>query len=252
MLKFIILPLLFLASAVYATDSSIRVYNKAQDEVVVSKNTTTIRPIASITKLMTAMITLDTFHDLDEKILLTNKLKSSLPQGYYTRRELLTAMLVHSDNAAAETLADDYIYGRKYFIEAMNDKAKHFHMYNTNFDDPSGLSRYNTSTAEDVSKMLLGAFGYKFIRDTTVQTQVSITPVYKKKPIKLSNTNSPILFQFDNIDVSKTGFTNPAGFCLAMIAHKGSELYSIVVLGSDNKQSRINTVKTIMIKYLKD
>lgn len=255
MLKFVLPFSLLIASSAYAKDdTSIKLYNKDQDEVVISKNTTAVRPIASISKLMTAMVTLDAFHDLDEKILLTNKLKSNLPVGYYTRREILTAMLVHSDNAAAETLAEDYAYGRHAFIDAMNEKARRIHMYHTNFDDPSGLSRHNTSTADDVSKMLLEAFGYTFIRDTTTKKTVSIPTHYSKKPrtVNLANTNSPILFQFDNIDVSKTGFTNPAGWCLAMIAHKGSELYSIVVLGSDNKQARINTVKSIMVKYLKD
>lgn len=248
-----ILPLLFLPTSANAIESII-LYNKTQDKVLLSQNTEILRPIASVTKLMTAMVILDGSQMLDEKIKLQNKIKSNLPVREYSRAELLNAMLVRSDNAAAETLASNYQGGREAFITAMNSKAKSIGMYNTSFDDASGLSRLNISTAEDVSVMLMEAFGYEYIRNVSVKKQVSfqVPTKNKNKLFELPNTNTPILSLFNNIEVSKTGYTTPAGFCLAMVVHKGADLFSVVILGSDNKQSRFNTAKKILSNHLQE
>lgn len=247
MIKWLLVLLLLPVSA--NAIESIILYNRTQDKVVLSQNTETIRPIASVTKLMTAMVILDGSQSLEEKIKLQNKVKSNLPMKEYTRAELLNAMLVRSDNAAAETLASSYTGGREAFIIAMNQKAKSIGMYNTSFDDASGLSKSNTSTAEDVSRMLLESFGYETIRAVSIKKQVAFDGS-KKKSISLTNTNTPILTLFDNIEVSKTGYTTPAGFCLAMVVHKGADLFSVVILGSDNKQTRFNLAKNLLTNYL--
>lgn len=242
------LVLLLLPINVLANESII-LYNRTQDKVVLSKNTEAVRPIASVTKLMTAMVILDGSQQLDEKVKLQNKVKSNLPTKEYTRAELLNAMLVRSDNAAAETLASSYAGGREAFITAMNQKARSIGMYNTSFDDASGLSRNNTSTAEDVSRMLIESFGYAIIRDISVRKRI-IVDGNKNKGISLSNTNTPILSLFDNIEVSKTGYTTPAGFCLGMVVQKGADLFSVVILGSNNKQSRHNLAKNLLANHL--
>jgi len=250
MLKWFLVLSLFLPVFAYAKESVI-IYNRTQNKVVLSQNTEAVRPIASVTKLMTAMVVLDNAQNLDDKVKLQHKVKSSLPTKEYTRAELLDAMLVRSDNGAAETLATSYPGGREAFINAMNNKAKSIGMYNTSFDDASGLSRNNISTAEDVNRMIIEAFGYNVIRDVSTKKQVSVSST-KNKTISLSNTNTPILTLFDNIELSKTGYTTPAGFCLVMVVNKGAELFSVVILGSDNKQARFNLAKNLLTNHLND
>lgn len=249
MIRFIIILCSLVSAAHAAAPISISVYNKTEDFAIVSQNSDIVRPIASVTKLMTAMVMLDLHSDMDEKLKMTTRVKSNLPIQYYSKRDLLTAMLVRSDNAAAETFAGDYVNGRLGFIEAMNTKARQLGMTHTSFDDPSGLSKNNVSTAEDVSKMVAESLNYAVIKQTTVKKQAMFETYYKKKMrnVELPNTNSMLLGQFDNIDLSKTGFTNPAGWCLGLAAHQGSSVFIIVILGTPNKQARLNTAKGLLL-----
>ena len=185
--------------------------------------------------------------------MLSNKAGSSLPRQKYSRLDLLHAMSVRSDNAAAETLAEDYPGGRKEFIKAMNIKSNEMQI-NAKFLDPTGLNRGNTATASGVANMFEIASNYWLIRETTTLKQVKVDAKFGKKvrTIVLNNTNKPILFEFDNIMVSKTGFTNPAGWCVGMVVNKDSKKYVIVILGEKSKQKRIATAEGVIYNYVID
>ena len=233
---------------------SIWVYNQTQDTIVFNQNANTVRPIASITKLMTAMVALDHDSTLTRSIKLINRVGSSLPGGQYSRRQLFDAMLVRSDNAAAETLAQDYPGGRVAFVRAMNRRAHSLGMTSTRFQDPSGLNRNNTGTAGDIGTLVTAAGKYPLIREISVQQQVRIESHFKQRIriIALPNTNQPVLFGFDNIQVSKTGFTNPAGWCVALLVTRTKQTFAVVVLGSENKARRLDTVRDLMYNHIND
>lgn len=237
-----------------ASPGSLWVYNKTQDEVVIGLNTLTQRPIASITKVMTAMVYLDRQQYLNTRIKLITPVPSNLPRQMYSRSDLLAAMLVRSDNAAAETLAADYPGGREAFIRAMNTRARGLGMRQTTFVDPSGLSSGNVSTVGDVSAMLLAAARYDFIRRASTQRQAVFEVYYDQKirRIELPNTNRGLLFEFDSIVVSKTGFTSPAGWCVGMVVEQGPDVYVIVILGSKSKALRTTTARNLLINHIPD
>jgi D-alanyl-D-alanine endopeptidase (penicillin-binding protein 7) len=190
-------------------------------------------------------------------------------------------MLIRSDNGAAETIASDYPGGRKKFIDAMNRKALQIGMLSTYFKDPTGLSVQNTSTATDITNMVIAASYYSVIRETSIKKQALFETQYKKRirTIALKNTNQPLLFEFDQIIISKTGFTNPAGWCVALMVEKKEKVvreegmvdkvsrwikqtpkeddyevhrHVIVILGAKNKQDRIDKVKRIMYNEILD
>jgi D-alanyl-D-alanine endopeptidase (penicillin-binding protein 7) len=231
---------------------SILLMNVTENKVVVGENLNVTRQLASITKLMTAMVALDYSTDLTRKLKLKKGIKSSLPPKEYTRSELFHAMLIRSDNAAAETLASDYPGGREKFLHAMNEKAKKLSMMNTIFQDASGLSSNNVSTANDVADMVIAASNYPIIRETSIKKHAYIEAYNKKRmrTLVLNNTNREILFRFDNIVVSKTGYTTPAGFCVGLMVETKEKTvinhHVIVVLGAKNPKERVDTVKDIM------
>jgi D-alanyl-D-alanine endopeptidase (penicillin-binding protein 7) len=201
---------------------------------------------------MTAVVALDYTTDMDKVLMLSNKAGSKLPRREYTRGELFHAMLIKSDNGAAETIAADYPGGRDKFISDMNIRAMAMGLKNTRFNDPTGLSSDNVSTAEEVSHLVVGAAFYPMIRDisTKKESTILIQVKHKDRPVVLSNTNRVLLREFDSILLSKTGFTNPAGFCVAiLIEHpvKNEIRHQvIVVMGAKNTTQRVDTVKRMM------
>ena len=236
-------------------DISILHFDVSEKKVVLNQHTDEVRSIASITKLMTAMVSLDYSMDMNKELKLVRTVKSSLPGKSYTRRELFEAMLVRSDNAAAETIASDYPGGRESFIKAMNKKSIELGMYSTFFKDPTGLSICNTSTANQVAEMVIAASNYPLIKEISIKKQTFIETTYKKKVRKLvlNNTNNRVLHEFDNVMIGKTGFTNPAGFCVAIMAEQKvgrnssvKHQHVIVILGAKNSKQRVDKVKEIM------
>jgi D-alanyl-D-alanine endopeptidase (penicillin-binding protein 7) len=219
-----------------------------------SRNADKVRSIASITKLMTAMIALDYDKDLSRKLMLSKRVQSHLPRQLYTREQLIKAMLVKSDNAAAETIAEDYPGGRSAFIARMNLQAELWGMKHTNFIDPSGLGVFNTSTARDLSELMTAALGYWLIREVSAQKHIAFETKYQKKirTINLSHTSGPLLFAFDNVLVSKTGLTTAAGWCVSMVVEQNRQQYIVIVLGSKNKKERLDTVKDIRYNHVLD
>ena len=240
MRNIILLILLTIVASVQASEShTVLVYNVGTKETVLSENADVIRPMASITKLMTAMIALDRY-----------ELSDKLPTGKKSRatvEQLLIKLLVRSDNGAAEVLARNYPQGRTAFIRAMNDRSTQLGLVDTKFSDPSGLMP-NTSTAKELVKLVAASGNYNFIRRISSQPAIYQTSQVKKKTktVTLANTNSNILFEFNNILVSKTGFTYKAGRCLAMLVDKNGQEHVIIILGERTKQSRDQLARNLL------
>jgi len=250
-MRFFILLSLCICSLVNA--ESLLVYDVNTNKVVIEQNAHQQRSIASITKLMTAMTALDYDNDLRRRLVLSNRVPSSLPVRAYTREQLLNAMLVNSNNAAAETLAEDFPGGRPAFIKMMNTKALAMGMSNTMLTDPSGLSVFNISTAYDVANMLTAAAGYQIISEASNNKKQIVIETHRKKKVRtinLTHTSGQLLTVFDNVLISKTGFTLVAGWCVTMIVEQNYARYMVVVLGSRNKNERLKTVNNIRANQL--
>ena len=260
LIKYFFLTLILASTAVTAkprvqkTEPSVIVYNTAKDRIEYSHNKDAVRPIASVTKIMTAMVALDYDKNLQRTLKLDGRVGSHLPKQTYNRWQLFQAMLVRSDNAAAETLANDYPGGRSAFIAEMNRQAREWGMVNTRFEDPTGLSANNISTVTEIANMMEISSGYWLIQEVSTRKQVAVEAQFKKRirTVNLKNTNSPLLFEFDNIVVSKTGFTSQAGFCLGLVVEQKRQQYIIVVLGSQTKQDRKRTVEKVMYNHVID
>lgn len=252
-MKLVLLLILLAAQSVSANTKNQThwLYNQTADEVVLAENSTTVRPIASITKLMTAMVALDYSSDLERKLKISNKADTNMPNRHHNRLEIISAMLIRSDNAASETLAADYPGGRPAFIAAMNAKAQTLGMTNTVFIDPSGITR-NISTAEELSIMISESGKYPLIRQLSTTREINLEVPQKKKTTtkKLENTNKLVLFEFDDVVVSKTGLTSIAGFCVAMMVERDGQKYIMVILGARNKLERLKIVEQLMYNHV--
>lgn len=238
-----------LASAISLTALAVPttlVYDLSSDRIVSQQGDTAQRPIASLSKLMTAMVVLDSTAPMSELLTINRRAGTRLPQREYSRLELLHAMLVKSDNAAAETLAENHPGGRSVFMFMMNLKAQDLNLPATQFVDPSGLSVFNVSTAYEVGVMLRAANQYELIRNISTLKEVRLEAPKKKRAVSFVNTNYNILSQFKDIVVSKTGFTNPAGFCMGLILNRQGHEFVVVVLGEKNKHQRAATVNRII------
>jgi D-alanyl-D-alanine endopeptidase (penicillin-binding protein 7) len=255
-MKVLLLTLVLLANSAFAklAPTSVYLYNQSTAQTILAENSQEVRPIASVTKLMTAMVAIDYSNDLTKQLKVSSKLKSHLPLKEHARREVLSAMLIGSDNSAAETIAEDYPDGRHGFLQAMNQKAHDLGMTNTKFMDPSGLSVFNVSTAEEVAVMVNEASKYELIRQLTTTKETSFETQYKKKvrTTALINTNRPVLVEFASIIASKTGLTNAAGWCIGMSVESKEQKYLLVVLGSKSKQARLQTVEQVMYNNVID
>ncbi len=213
------------------------VYNVSKNEVVSDTMSDVVRPIASVTKLMTAIVLLESGLNLEDRI--PYKGSKFLSRKTRTREELLSLMLIKSDNIAAESLAYGYAGGRDNFVRMMNSKASQIGMLNTSYVDLSGLGVGNKSTAKDLGLLLQYAHQYsKIIQIASMQKYVVVDNTKRKpKVTTVSNTNYRLLADYNEIEISKTGFTNPAGKCLAMFINKNGEQFVVVILGERNTNS---------------
>lgn len=221
--------------------------NANTGEIYTDKNPHVRLPIASISKLMTAMVTLDSGIDLDDKVTISEDDVDHLRHTFsrlrvgtsYKRRDLMLLALMSSENRAAHALArTSYSGGLKVFINKMNVKAKSLGMNNTQFYDPTGLDEMNRSTAMDLSKMVHAAFNYSLIRqDTTTKgSDFNLTRRYTHHYI---NSDSLVRAGKLNIVISKTGFINEAGHCLVLYVIIGKAPVIMVFLNSSGKNGRI-------------
>lgn len=247
-MKLFVAALSLIIAGTVSAKTSTWVYNDTKGEVVVCDNCNNLRPIASLTKLMTAIVALDYDSNMERPMKIGPG--SRVPPGITTRGDLFAAMLVRSDNIASEILAEQYPGGRRAFVRAMNAKAKSLGMYSSRFVDPSGLSAGNVATIGEVSTLVQIAATQPIIADTSVLKQVEVKN--RKYKVILDNTNKMLLADFDSIQISKTGYTNASGWSLAVILeHRGQRLV-VVVLGAASKERRYDLAKTLIEKHIKD
>lgn len=223
-------------------------------EVLFSKNTNTAYPIASITKLMTAVVISDARLNMSEKITLQQadfscsgckSSSSTLRAGdSMNRAEALLFALMKSENPAAAALARTYPGGRSAFIAKMNAKAKELGMNSTRFMESTGLHPGNVASARDLGILVNTASQYGLIR------QFSTTPSYDfnlgYRVLKSNNTNALVRNGGWNINISKTGFINEAGRCVVMHTTLNNRPVAMVLLGANSSQARTNDATRLM------
>lgn len=215
----------------------------ASGNLIYGKDVDTVRPIASITKLMTAMVVLDADLDLNEHITITEEDRDRLRMtgsrlaigATLPRRDLLLLALMSSENRAAAALGRTYPGGKARFVEQMNSKAASLDMHRSHFADPSGLDGHNVSTASDLARMLRAARQYPLIAEATTTTNSEVTPYTQRGPLTFNNTNRLLKNADWHIGLSKTGYIQEAGRCLVMQANIEGEDVSIVLLNSFGK-----------------
>jgi len=199
--------------------------------ILEGSHTTDVRSIASITKLMTSMVVLDSGQSLTETI------PKKLYNRTFTRQELLNLAIVKSDNNAARILCDYYPGSILACVQAMNNKANELGMSNSHFTDPTGLLTTNVSTAEDLIKLVMAAKNYPTITNasntSTIQWQIN-----KKTRAIFHNTNTLVGKGVDFI-VSKTGWITASGGCIVMMLRGEQGVRTVVLLGSKNTKTRI-------------
>lgn len=229
------------------------VINQLTGEVLFAKNTNLPTPIASVTKLMTAMVMLDAHLPMDDLLYISDEdvdyLKhttSRLSVGtMLTRGELLQLALMASENRAASALGRNYPGGPNAFVKAMNQKARLLGMSATRFVDATGLDSNNVSTAEDLVKMVDAAYHYPEIRQVSTLPSQEITLYGRQNSLNFVNTNALVRGGKWDIGLSKTGFINEAGRCLVMQAHISGQPVIIVLLDSVGKLTRIGDANRI-------
>ncbi|SOE48696.1 D-alanyl-D-alanine endopeptidase [Orrella dioscoreae] len=221
-------------------------------EVLVGKNANTVRPIASITKLMTALVVLDGKLPMHEKITITSddidrqrNSRSRLSVGSaLTRADLLHLALMSSENRAAHALGRSYPGGQAAFVRAMNAKAASLGMRRSRFVEPTGLSSENVSTPSDLVKLLSAAGQQPLIRRYSTDDEEDIE-VGSGKVERYRNTNLLVTKSDWDITVSKTGFINEAGECLVMLTRINGRDLAVVLLNSEGKLSRIGDASRV-------
>jgi D-alanyl-D-alanine endopeptidase (penicillin-binding protein 7) len=228
------------------------VFDEEAQRPLYTKNPDAVTPIASITKLMTAMVVLDSNPNLDEEISVSDADKDYLKRTHsrlgvgttFTRREMLNLALMSSENRAASALARNYPGGTSAAIAAMNAKARALGMTNTVFHDPTGLNSQNVSTARDLVKMVAAARKYNLIHQFTT-TASRLMEGQRGRELLFNNTNPLVKSASWQIGLSKTGFINEAGRCLVMQAKIRQRPIIIVLLDSVGKSSRIGDANRV-------
>src|SRR4051812_4130267 len=236
---------------VHLRSASVLVQDAESGEVVYMKNSDAIVPIASITKLMTAMVTLDRKVDMQQRVVLSRDdvdalkgTRSRLRTGtVLTRDELLMLALMASENRAAHALGRTYPEGLDSFVVAMNQKAAELGMTDSRFVDPTGLSAGNVSSARDLAKLVRAAHGYDAIREYSTRANATVMALGRK--VSFHNTNGLVRNQRWEIGLSKTGYISEAGRCLVMRVRMASKDLIVVLLDSWGKQSRIGDANRI-------
>jgi D-alanyl-D-alanine endopeptidase (penicillin-binding protein 7) len=244
-------PLVTSAGTPLLYSQSALVYDVGRSEVLLGKNPDEVRPVASLTKLMTAMVVLDEAQALGETLTIgdadLDRLKhtsSRIPVGAaLEREEMLRLALMSSENSAASTLSRAFPGGQSAFIRQMNHKARELHMTDTHFDDPTGLSPDNLSTARDIVKMAAAASRYPLIGAFTTLPRYEETIDGR---IRFYRNTDPIVFRPDwDIQLAKTGFTDEAKRCIVVEANLPNGLVIIALLGARSSRARSADLVTI-------
>lgn len=247
--KLVVVCGLFLCTVSHAKENlSHFVYNVSTQKTVSEVNPSDVKPMASLTKLMTALVVVESNPDWQEKIIYRGNVFYS---KMVSKKDLFESLLIRSDNNAAEAFANAWPGGRTAFLDQLNEKARKLKMPNTYYADPSGLDKRNVSTAEELTKLVIAASKYPLIGSVSSSKYLTIEKKSGKKirSVSLNNTNSRLLFQFDSIVLSKTGFTNPAGRCLALLVDRAGTKYAVVILGEKNIEKREEKARHLINDY---
>jgi D-alanyl-D-alanine endopeptidase (penicillin-binding protein 7) len=212
----------------------------ADGQIIKEQDGDLVRPIASISKLMVALLSVQ--QDMDEELQIPSKrsVQSTIPPKVQTmkRKELLTLALVHSDNFAAQILCTNI----PNCVDEMNQKATELGMLHTHYNEPTGLDKGNVSTAQDLLKLMLVAVTNPIISELSRMPAAEVPA--GNRIIRVKNTN-PLTAKL-NVLLSKTGFTNPAGGCLLMVVQTelGEKFY--ILLGSKNTHTRVMDMENLV------
>jgi serine-type D-Ala-D-Ala endopeptidase (penicillin-binding protein 7) len=229
------------------------VFDQSSGQILYTKNGDNAMPIASITKLMTAMVVLDAKLNLDEPIVIDASdvdvikgSRSRIPVGSAFRREdLLRLALMASDNRAAAALGRTYPGGSAVFVESMNAKARALGLGNTRFVDATGLAPGNVSSPQNLALMVGAASSYPPIREYSTTPALHVRLPESGRELGFLNTNSLVRSDGWDIGLSKTGFINEAGKCLVMQATIASKSVVIVLLDSWGRYTRMGDANRI-------
>jgi D-alanyl-D-alanine endopeptidase (penicillin-binding protein 7) len=231
---------------------AVLVVDQDTGEPLISKNADVVVPIASLTKLMTALVVLDAHPPMDEVLEISDEdvdhekhTHSRLVVGTrLSRSDMLLLALMSSENRAAMALSRSYPGGRAAFITRMNAKARALGMNSSHFADPAGLSSETTSTARDLLRLVNAADAQALIRDDSTQTEDTV--LVRRHRLKFVNTNRMVRNSRDwDIELQKTGFTNEAGRCLVMRATTLNHTLSMVFLNSVGTLTRFADARRV-------
>ncbi|MBI4809275.1 MAG: D-alanyl-D-alanine endopeptidase [Nitrosomonadales bacterium] len=228
------------------------IYDEQGERPLYSKNADAVVPIASITKLMTAMVILDANLPLDEPISIESEdrdrvkgSRSRMRNGMtLTRGELLKLALMASENQAAAALARTYPGGTHVALAMMNAKARELGLNSTRFYDPTGLDSDNVSTARELVKMVMAAQSYELIHQYSTSHSHTVN-VDGRRTLRFSNTNPLVRSASWDIGLSKTGYISEAGRCLVMQAKILNRPVVIVLLDSWGKRTRVGDANRV-------
>jgi D-alanyl-D-alanine endopeptidase (penicillin-binding protein 7) len=229
------------------------VVNYDNGEVLYTKNVEKIRPVASLTKLVTAMVLLDKNIDLSETVVITKEdayrsSKSRLRIGYeFTLMDLLHASMLSSDNRAARAIARTVSGSIEAFADEMNLKVRQLGLENSEFYEPTGLDPNNRSTAHEILKVMHYSYQYKLIRSIT-QKKLYYVKIKNKNNKKLQMVNTNIIVHSKyKVLAGKTGYTIASDYCLTTIVkNKEGERLSIVVLGVPGDKLRFREARKLI------
>jgi serine-type D-Ala-D-Ala endopeptidase (penicillin-binding protein 7) len=231
--------------------SSVLVVDQSDSAVLYSRHPDVVAPIASITKLMTALVVLGAQQPLDEPIQITEA-DRDLPKSSFsrltvgttlTRGDLLHLALMASENRAAHALGSNYPGGIPAMVSAMNAKAAELGMTNTHFVDPTGLSSQNVASPEDLSKLVIAASKNPTIREYSTDKNYAVR--VRRHLVEFRNTDNLVANPAWNIIVQKTGYIAEAGKCLVMAAVIEGRSVVIVLLDSFGKYTRVADAQRI-------
>ena len=231
--------------------ASALVEDQQTGELLVQKQAETVQPIASITKLMTAMVVLDAQIDLLEPITITHEDMDTLRHSRsrlrfgtsITRGEALLLALMASENRAAHALGRTYRGGIDAFVNAMNVKAQLLGLTDTHFEDPTGISSGNVASARDLARMVDAAYRYPLIREFTTCKKAMVRS--GRRTLEFRNSNLLIRSSRWQIGLSKTGYIDESGRCLVMQANLAQRPVLIVLLDAQGKMTRFGDANRI-------
>jgi serine-type D-Ala-D-Ala endopeptidase (penicillin-binding protein 7) len=227
------------------------VIDQDTDEVLFSKNAEAVLPIASITKLMTAIVVLDAAQPMDEAIKVSKVAldtpknnRSRLQVGTsLTRGELMHLALMSSENRAAFSIGAAYPGGLSALVEAMNHKALELGMNDSHFVEPTGLSSDNRSSAHDLALLVKAAYQHPVLREYSTAADASVA--VGRRTVQFRNTNSLVRNPSWEIGLQKTGYISEAGRCLVMQAQLAGRKLIMVLLDSAGRYSRVGDAERI-------